>query len=89
MDQILIKSAEYPYILSTLIFLPLAGAILLLFIRNESFAKYYANEGRPAKPIRLMVGLLLLKQLNDLSDEDVVIQWIPPSTRGNDNRGRE
>ena len=42
---------------------------------NDSFAKYYANEGRPAKPIRLMVGLLLLKQLNNLSDEDVVIQW--------------
>ena len=42
---------------------------------DDSFAKYYANEGRPAKPIRLMVGLLLLKQLNDLSDEDVVVQW--------------
>jgi len=29
---------------------------------NEFFAKYYSDEGRPAKPIRLMVGLLLLKQ---------------------------
>jgi len=32
-------------------------------IFNESFAKYYSDEGRPPKPIRLMVGLLLLKQL--------------------------
>ncbi len=42
---------------------------------NESFAKYYADEGRPAKPIRLMVGLLLLKQLENLSDENIVLQW--------------
>ncbi|MEW8026704.1 MAG: IS5 family transposase, partial [Candidatus Thiodiazotropha endolucinida] len=31
--------------------------------------------GAPSKPIRLMVGLLLLKQLEDLSDEAVVVQW--------------
>ena len=42
---------------------------------DESFAKYYSNEGRPAKPIRLMVGLLILKQLENLSDENVVLQW--------------
>jgi len=42
---------------------------------DVSFAKYYSNEGRPAKPIRLMVGLLLLKQLENLSDENVVLQW--------------
>ncbi len=42
---------------------------------DESFAKYYSNEGRPAKPIRLMVGLLLLKQIENLSDENVVLQW--------------
>ena len=41
MDQLLINP-EYPHILSTLIFLPLAGAVLLLFVRNESFAKYWA-----------------------------------------------
>lgn len=39
------------------------------------FEKYYSKEGRPAKPIRLMVGLLLLKQLENLSDENVVLQW--------------
>jgi IS5 family transposase len=26
---------------------------------EDSFASYYSDEGRPAKPIRLMVGLLL------------------------------
>ena len=38
--------------------------------------KYYvSNNGRPAKPIRLMAGLLLLKQLENLSDEEVVLAW--------------
>ena len=44
-------------------------------IFDESFAKYYSDEGRPAKPIRLMVGLLILKHLENLSDENVVLQW--------------
>ena len=44
-------------------------------IFDESFAKYYSDEGRPAKPIRLMVGLLILKQLENLSDESIVLQW--------------
>jgi len=42
---------------------------------EQSFARYYSNKGRPAKPIRLMVGLLLLKYLENLSDENVVLQW--------------
>lgn len=41
MDQLLFNP-DYPHILSMLIFLPLAGAILLLFIRNEYFARYWA-----------------------------------------------
>lgn len=36
---------------------------------------HYSNKGRAAKPIRLMSGLLMLKQLYDLSDESVVEQW--------------
>ena len=44
-------------------------------IFDESFSKYYSKEGRPAKPIRLMVGILLLKQLKNISDEEVVFQW--------------
>jgi len=42
---------------------------------EDSFERYYSKEGRPAKPIRLMVGLLLLKQLKNLSDEEMIEQW--------------
>ncbi len=43
---------------------------------EESFKELYcANNGRPAKPIRLMVGLLILKHLRNISDESVVEQW--------------
>ena len=40
MDQLLIHP-DYPRILSTLIFLPLAGALVLLFVKKESFARYW------------------------------------------------
>lgn len=43
---------------------------------EEAFKKHYSSEGRPAKPIRLMVALLLLKHLRNLSDESVVEQWM-------------
>ena len=43
---------------------------------EEAFtALYCADNGRPAKPIRLMCGLLILKHLRNLSDESVVEQW--------------
>ena len=43
---------------------------------EESFSIHYtAATGAPSKPIRLMVGLLVLKQLENLSDEAVVLQW--------------
>lgn len=43
---------------------------------EDAFSKLYCqNNGRPAKPIRLMVGLLILKHLRNLSDESVVEQW--------------
>lgn len=41
---------------------------------EDSFASFYAECGRPAKSIRLMVGLLILKQLKNLSDEEIVLQ---------------
>lgn len=43
---------------------------------EEAFQKHYAEEGRPAKPIRLMVALLMLKHIRNLSDESVVEQWM-------------
>ncbi len=43
---------------------------------EQVFAKHYTQGvGRPAKPVRLMVGLLLLKQLRNLSDEAVVLAF--------------
>ena len=43
---------------------------------EESFRKHYREDfGRPAKPIRLMVALILLKHIRNLSDESVVEQW--------------
>lgn len=34
------------------------------------------NAGRPATPVRLIVGLLLLQYLHNLSDENVVRMWV-------------
>jgi len=43
---------------------------------EEEFAQYYTpGLGRPAKAIRLMVGLQLLKYIENLSDEKVVVQF--------------
>ncbi len=45
-------------------------------IFEEAFKGLYSpDKGRPAKPIRLMVGLLILKHIRNLSDESVVEQW--------------
>lgn len=43
---------------------------------EDEFTKLYCeNNGRPGKPIRLMVGLLILKHLRNVSDEGIVEQW--------------
>lgn len=42
---------------------------------EEALSPLYSDRGRKAKPIRLMSGLLMLKQLYDLSDERVIEQW--------------
>jgi IS5 family transposase len=43
---------------------------------DDAFEQHYSQDnGSPSKPIRLMVGLLLLKQLENLSDERVVLQF--------------
>ena len=43
---------------------------------EEAFGKFYSEEGRPAKSVRLMVGLLLLKQMFNQGDETVVAGWV-------------
>ncbi len=53
MDQLLINSG-FP-ILSVLIFLPLAGALLLLFVKNESLCRYLALA------VTSIVGVLSLR----------------------------
>ena len=42
---------------------------------EQEFGGLYSSEGRPALPIRRMVGLLMLKYLHNLSDERVVEFW--------------
>ena len=43
---------------------------------EEAFLPLYSQtQGRPGKPIRLMVGLLMLKHIRNVSDEGVVEQW--------------
>lgn len=43
---------------------------------DQSFAPLYSKDtGRIAKPIRLKVGLLILKHLRNVSDENVLVQF--------------
>jgi len=42
---------------------------------EKEFECFYSEIGRPALPTRLMAGLLLLKQLENLSDERVCEAW--------------
>ena len=53
----------------------LAKAIPWKYLEEE-FTPLYSHRGKPAKPIRLMVGLCILKHLNNLSDDELVSQWI-------------
>ena len=53
----------------------LANTISWTTFEDEFSKLYCANNGRPAKPIRLMVGLLMLKHLRNVSDESIVEQW--------------
>jgi IS5 family transposase len=43
---------------------------------EESFSDLYSTTGRPSKPVRLMVGLCILKHVENLSDEAVVQRWV-------------
>lgn len=43
---------------------------------ESEFASLYSDIGRPAKPIRLMVGLSILKHMEDISDEVLVQRWV-------------
>jgi len=43
---------------------------------EKGLSSYYKDYGRPSKPVRLMVSLLILKQMYNLGDETVVERWV-------------
>lgn len=43
---------------------------------EKQFSSLYSNTGTPSMPVRLMSGLLILKQLYNLGDETVMEAWI-------------
>ena len=43
---------------------------------EEKFSNLYHQTGRPAKPVQVMIGLLILKQMYQLSDEEVCKRWV-------------
>lgn len=53
----------------------LANKVDWQMFEEEFKVLYCLDNGRPAKPIRLMVGLLILKHIRNISDESVVEQW--------------
>lgn len=54
----------------------LAGQINWSFFEEECGVLYTDGPGQPPKPVRLMVGLMLLQHMHGLSDEQVVHQWV-------------
>jgi transposase, IS5 family len=54
----------------------LAGKIDWTALEERFGGLYAAGVGRPGHPIRLMVGLQLLKYLRDVSDEQIVATWV-------------
>lgn len=43
---------------------------------EQEFSKHYSHTGQPSMPIRLMVGVHILKHLYNLGDETLVEAWI-------------
>lgn len=43
---------------------------------DEAFSPLYSHLGKPSKHIRLMVGLSILKHMENLSDEVLVQRWV-------------
>lgn len=43
---------------------------------EDLFSDYYSHTGQPGMPVRLMVGCLMLKRLENLGDETLAEAWI-------------
>ena len=54
----------------------LAGYINWEMFDKEFEEKFSKNRGAPAKPVRLIVGLLMLQHMFKLSDEKIVFLWV-------------
>ena len=43
---------------------------------DEQLADRFSDEGRPAEPVRFMIGMFLLKHTYALSDEQMWDRWV-------------
>ena len=43
---------------------------------EEEFSVYYKSIGRPSIPLKKIIGLVLLRQIYNLSDEAIIERWI-------------
>jgi IS5 family transposase len=43
---------------------------------EKDFSRYYSTKGAPSIPVRVMVGLILLKQVYRYSDKNALVQWL-------------
>lgn len=43
---------------------------------DNELSGFYPDKGRPSNPVRLMAGLLILKQIHNLSDESIIEHWV-------------
>lgn len=44
-------------------------------IEND-FSRYYSTKGAPSVPVRIMIGLILLKQVYRYTDKNALVQWL-------------
>jgi transposase, IS5 family len=43
---------------------------------EKDFSRYYSTKGAPSVPVRIMVGLILLKQVYRYSDKNALLHWL-------------
>ncbi len=43
---------------------------------EKDFAGYYSIKGAPSVPVRIMIGLILLKQFYRYSEKNALVQWL-------------
>ena len=53
---------------------------------DEQWADCFFDKGRPAEPVRFMIGMFLLKHTFGLSDEQVSDRWVHDPYSGRSNR---